>query len=408
MTEEITIRPATPDDRDVIAAIMAVGFGGDEAERRVNLDTNPRYGYRDMIIAEINGKPVGKATAFPIQMWISGVPLQVGAVAGLTTLPDYRNRRVGSTMMQYLLEKMYQEGMAISVLFPMVHNIYYRTGYADVAVWHAYSIEPDNLSPFSEKNNVRPFELDDLAAVRSLYRGGQLSLADGRLTRSTAWWDRLVAEDQRTGNNHILVYEGEVGVEGYLKYTLGHDRVLKVNEMFVASNPAYRGLWGYMASLPDLISIDYLAPADDPILHLLKRPGDSHGGNRGWVFNDIYHATASILLRVINVAEALTSRFYPHDMMGNRVLKIKDPQLPLNQELINFRIVDGRPDLVSVDGKSPEVETDIATFSQIISGFLSPDMARRLGRLQADDETVAWLGKAMAANPLFIHSGDWF
>lgn len=408
MSEEIAIRQATLDDLDAVAHLRMLGFGGSEASHRTDLENNPRYNYRHVILAEVEGKPAGTAMAFPTQMWISGVPLQMGAVAAVTTHPDFRGRGIASAMMQRLLENMAQNGMSISVLFPMVHSIYKQCGYAPAAVWHAYSIKPDNLPVFNEANRVRLFKMEDLSTVRSIYRGGQLSQADGRLTRSSMWWDKSVAEEARTGNRHVVVYEGETGVEGYLKYTVNHDKVLNVTEMFVASHAAYRGLWGYLASHPDITSIDYLAPADDPILHLLKRPRDSYGGNRGWVFDDIYHATASIMIRVINVVEALTSRFYRHDMMGNRILKIHDPQLPKNQEPVNFRIVDGRPDIIPLDNESPQIEIDIATFSQIICGFLSPETAHRLGWLQADGETVAWLSKAMVANPIFIHKGDWF
>ena len=50
-----------------------------------------------------------------------------------------------------------------------------------------------------------------------------------------------MAENQRTSNNHIVVYDGEIGVEGYLRYAIMDDNVLKVSEMFVHSDAAYRG-----------------------------------------------------------------------------------------------------------------------------------------------------------------------
>lgn len=408
MSDQITIRPATDDDLDTIGQIMAAGFGGEPARWRANLEDSPRYGVSRMIIAELDGQPVGNATAFPTQMWLSGVPVQMGAVADVATLSDFRNRGVASAMMQHLLQKMAQEGMAISALFPAVHDLYGRYGYAEAAVWHAYSIAPDNIVTTAEADHVRPFADDDLSAARSIYRGGQLSQADGRITRSNAWWDLQVAAGYRSGNNHIVVYEGDIGVEGYLKYSRTDGNSLKVREMFVYSDAAYRGLWSYLASQPDVARIEYLAAADDPVLHLLKKPRDSDGGNRGWVFDDIYHATSSIMLRIIDVVEALTSRFYPHNMMGNRVIKLSDPNLPQNEEPINFRIVDGRPDTIPVEGQAPQIESDIATFSQVFCGFLSPEMARRLGKLQADDETIEWLSTAMATNPLFIHADDWF
>jgi hypothetical protein len=95
-------------------------------------------------------------------------------------------------------------------------------------------------------------------------------------------------------------------------------------------------------------------------------------------------------------------------MMGNRVLKVHDPKIPQNEAPINFRIVDGRPDILPIEGKEPDLETDIVTFSQIYCGFLPPDTARRLGRLKADDDTIAWIERAMRTNPLYIHPGDWF
>ena len=408
MATEINVRPATIDDLETIVQLKVVGFGGNNVDRLESLKNNPRYNYRHIVLGEVNGKVVGTATAFPTQMWLTGVPLQMGAVAGVTTLPEYRNQGVAFAMMDYLLKSMYRQDMAISILFPAVHDLYYRCGYANCTTWHSYGIKPDNLPKFEEAANVRPFQPEDLRPIQSIYRGGQLSLADGRLTRSSAWWELVVSEEQRSGDKHIVVYQGDGGVEGYLKYQLGNDRILTVSEMFVSSDAAYRGLWGYMASQPYVTGIDYLAPADDPIYHLLKQPKDRHGGNRGWIFDDIYHTTASVLLRIINLKEALTSRFYPHNMMGNRVIKLSDPQIPDNETPVNFRTVDGRPDIIPVEGQFPDIEADIGTFSQIFCGFLTPEVARRLGRLEANDETVEWLTRAMVAKPLFIPNGDWF
>jgi len=408
MSNEITVRPAGAEDLDTIVAIRAAAFESDEARIRAGLDNNPRYNYGHYIIGQLEGKPVGAGVAFPIQMWISGVPIQMGAVADVGTLPDYQNRGVATAMMEALLQNMARDGMAISALFPAAQGLYRRLGYADAAVWHDYSVAPDNIPDFEEARHVRPFAPDDLPAMRSIYRGGQLSQADGRLTRSNSWWERLVTEDRRTGGNHLAVYDAGEGVEGYASYTLNDDGVLKVHELIVYSDAAYRGLWRSLAARPGISAVNYLAPADDPLLHLMVIPRDSRGGNRGWIFDDICHVTSAIMIRIIDLAEALTSRFYPHDMMGNRVIKLHDPQLLNNEEPLNFRIVDGRPDLIPVEGKTPQIEADVATFSQIFCGYLSPEMARRLGKLQADDETVEWLGKAMAARPLFIHKGDWF
>ncbi len=405
MSAEIIVRPAKTSDLDAVARLHTLAWGGDEPERRSFVESNPRYSYRNIVTATLNGETVGAACAFPTQMWLSGVPVQMSAVGSVVTHPDHRRKGVFKAMMEYLLHRMAQEGVAVSALFPASHDLYQQFSYAAAANWHAYNIEANNLPAFAEAEAVRPFEMEDLPVIRSIYRGGQLSQNDGRLSRSNSWWDHLVSEKYRSGNKRIVVYDAD-GVEGYLKYTL-NENTLHVNEMLVSDDAAWRGLWGFLAA-QSVQAIEYVAPPDDPIFHLLKVPADHHGGNRGWIFNDIYHTTSSFMLRIIDLTEALTSRFYPQNMMGNRVLKIHDPLIPANSQLVNFRIVDGRPDTLPVDAQPPQIESDIATFSQIFCGYLSPETARKLGKLQADDESAAWLGKAMALKPLYIHSGDWF
>lgn len=408
MAPEFSVRPAVAADMETINQLKTLAFGGGDPVIDAGLPTGRRCTVDTIIVAEADGQVVGTACAFPTQMWLSGVPVSMGAVADVTTHPDHRRQGIFQMMMAYLLQRMAKQNLAVSVLFPAAHPLYHRFEYAAAATWHAYSIKPENLTPFLERNHVRPFVEADLRALQSIYRGGQLSQADGRLTRSAERWGVLTGTAFRRDNKHIVVYD-DGGVSGYLKYTLAAGGVLQVAEMFVATDAAYRGLWGYLATQPNIAAIDYVAPADDPILHMLTMPADRHGGNRGWCFDDVFHATASFMLRIINLPEALTARFYPHDMMGQCVFKIHDPRLSGNQAPLVLRLVDGRPEVHPAQaGQTPRLETDIATFSQVYCGFLSPEYARRLGRLQADDDTIAWLGKAMALKPLYIHQGDWF
>ena len=109
MSNPVTVRSATLDDLDEIARVKTVCFGGDLGRRRRAMENNPKYNYRDMVVAEIDGHIAGTGMAFSTQMWISGVPLPMGAVAGVATLPEYRSRGVASAVMQALIEKMAQD-----------------------------------------------------------------------------------------------------------------------------------------------------------------------------------------------------------------------------------------------------------------------------------------------------------
>ena len=403
---QISVRQAKISDIDRIAELRSIGFGSDVNMVRQHVLSNPRYTLDDIIVAAIDGEVVGTACAFSTQMWLSGVPVSMGAVASVTTHPRYRMRGVARAMMEALLQRMADAGLAISTLFPAEHTLYYRFGYASAAIWHAYSIAPNNLPYFEDVAHVRQYRADDCPTLQSLYRGTQLSRRDGRLSRSIAWWKKFTTEDQRVANRRLVVFD-DGGIEGYAKFLRTTDRKLKITEFVANTDAAYRGLWTFIGSEPEVDAIEYLAPPDESIHHLLNIPADSEGGNRGWIFNDIYHATSTFMLRVINLDAALTSRFYPADLQGRYVLKINDPHLPQNNTPLQLRIVDGRAETHPAHNAA-DIETDIITFSQIYCGFLHPAAARRLGKLSAADDAVTWLGRAMATRPLYIPQADWF
>ncbi len=409
MTTNIKIRQATLTDVDDIARLRSIGFGSDEATIKSHVLNNSRYNIGHIIMANIDNEAVGTACVFPVDMWLGGVPLSNAAIASVTTHPKHRMQGVANAMMIDLLHRAANEGFAISTLFPASHAMYHRYGYGAAAVWHAYSIDPQNIPFFSEIENIRPFEDNDLTAIQSLYRGTQLIQNDGRFYRSPLVWRKLIAGMADHPRRHIVVYDDN-GIEGYICYEIDKQGSFKVREIIFHTDAAYRGLWAFMGSRveTDVERIDILASADCSLNQLLITPNDAKEHTHSWVFNDIFHGVSSFMLRVINLSQALTERFYPSAMMGERVIQIADPHLPQNQTPLRFRIVDGRGETHSADNETPDIRTDIVTFSQIYCGFLPPVQARRQGKLIADDDSVAWLGQAMAAKPLYIHQNDWF
>jgi predicted acetyltransferase len=408
MSESVTVRPISQDDLDDVTRLKVIGFGGDADRIRADLESNPRFDLSHVVVAEIEATVVGVATAFPTQLWLSGVPVPAGAVAGVTTQPQYRRRGVAAQMMQFLLERMRRQGLAISILYPFSHAYYRKLGYGTASLVHTYRIAPANLPRFDETQAVRPFGADDLPAVRSLYRA-QLSWYDGRLTRNSAWWNAIL--ERAKDRDEIQVVYDSNGVEGYLRYRYrphgGGSQILALTEIFTSSDAAYRGLWGYLAG-QSVELIEYHAPPDAPLYQLLANPIGVDAQHNGWVFNEVYSASPALMLRVLDVAEALMARFYPSDMLGEVVIQVDDRQLPANCERISLRLVDGRPETAPAGDLEPDLRTDIGTLSQIYCGFLSPTDAHRLKRLTANEETLIWLSKAMMVQPLFIQAGDWF
>ncbi|MBN1995287.1 MAG: GNAT family N-acetyltransferase [Anaerolineae bacterium] len=405
MIDAVTIRPILPDELEPVAYVRSAGFGGAPEKALAALHETPRYNFSHIIVAEYQGKIIGTATVFPAQMWLSGVPVNVGAVAGVAVLPEYRQQGIATKMMKFSIVRMFAEGQALSVLFPFSHRYYQKFGYGVIGDLHAYRLNPGNLTIFAEGHKVRPFQAKDLNMLRAMYKG-QLTWHNGWFTRSNEWWDKIVERWSK-----IMVFDHDGVIEGYYSYEMRTgskgERELHLREFFAAEDAAYRGLIGYLAAQNEADVIEYLAPPDTPLRHVLHQPIADDAQNRGWIFNDLCHVTPGPMGRIINLPKALTARFYARHLSGERVLKIHDALIPTNEEPLRFRLVDGRAETQPADGK-PHLETDVCTLSQMLCGYLSAMDARRLGRLQANEDTCSWLDQAMVDSPLYIQAGDWF
>jgi predicted acetyltransferase len=401
----VLVRPVLPDEIETVAALRAIGFGGDKQGALKSLVNNPRHDTPNLLGAEYEGDLIGTGAVFPAQMWLSGVPLDIGAVAGITVLPEYREQGVAAKIMEFLIIRMYAEQRALSLLFPFSHKYYRTFGYGTVSDLHAYRFRPDNIIDFEGADKVRPYSPDDLHLVRVLYKG-ELTWHNGWFTRSNEWWDKILNQW-----SNIVVYDDDM-VAGYLAYNLSTnemgERVLKINELFAPEDEAYRGLLAYLAGHDDVDMIDYLAPAQTPLRHSLRQPIAVNARNHGWIFNDLCYITAGPMARIINLPKALTTRFYTRGMSGEKVLKVTDPLIPSNEDPLVFRLVDGRAETHPASDRKPQVETDISTLTQILCGYLKASDARRLGWFKADEDTCSWLDKIIVDTPLYIQAGDWF
>jgi predicted acetyltransferase len=404
--DAVTVRPMHSDELTAVAMMRASGFGGNPDQIARRLAESPRYDTSHVLVAEHQGMLVGTATIFPAKMWLSGVPMDIGAVAGVTVLPAFQNQGIGSKLMRVSVMNMYASGRALSVLFPSSHRYYKQFGYGSVGDMHMYRVAPGNMNVSGDPGYVRPLTTADIPMLRAIYKG-QMTWHNGWFTRSNEWWDQIIRRWP-----DIMVFEKDDFIDGYYIYTTSVDaagkKTIQIKEFFAAEPEALQGLLASLAALKDVHAIEYLAPADSVLRHSLYEPVAVDAENRGWIFNDMCHITAGPMARIINLPKAFTTRFYTRGMSGELVFKVKDPLIPLNQEPIHFRLVDGRAETRAANESQVQVETDIATLTQILTGYIKAIDAYRLGRVVAEEDTCLWFDKITTDTPLFIQAGDWF
>jgi predicted acetyltransferase len=410
-------RSITQDEIPIVADIQARAFRQDVDQ---TIDVYRRGGRVDWqnarLLTNERDQPVAALNVFERAMSLNGGELTAGLVGSVAVPPDQRRRGYARGLITGLLLELHDNEIPISALFPFSAAYYRRLAYPLVNLNWYLDVPPRQLPDYPERVAVRRATVDDHTAIRACYECARRQPQHNGWLERTDWeWQNRV---WREGIEAVICpADGEV--EGYLLYTLawtveGHDQPVKIVEWVATSDAAWRGLVGFLASLGDQASVvEYNAPRNSPLLLALNEPYSAVGGSAEYVFHQAARLVSGFTVRIVHLPAALGARTYPPDLNVELLLRVKDSQLPANSQPLHVHITDGTASVAPAYSLFPDhtpinVETDIATFSQLFVGFMSAEQARILGRLHADDATCARLSTAFSAAPLYMHSSDWF
>lgn len=413
----MTYRPITEAEIPVAADIQSRAFRT-QAERYITAyREGERYDWRAIRVLENDrGEAVAALAVFERLMSLNGGELAAGLVAGVGVPPEQRRRGYARRLMTGLIEELHQQRLPISLLYPFSVAFYRSLGYGLVNLNWFLDIPPRHLPDFPERLNVRLATPGDEPAIRVCYERARRQPQHNGWLKRTAWeWQHRLWKPER----ETVVYDAEGTIEGYLIYTLKADweqgvTPAKVIESVAATDPAWRGLAGFLGALGEQATvITYNAPQGTPLLTALHEPYSEVGGHAEFSFVQAARLVSGFMLRVIHLPTALRGRHFPSGVTANFILRADDPQLPSNSEPLHVHITNGAASVAPARGpfgrgQAATVETDIATFGQLFAGFITAERARTLGRLRAADETCALLTAAFATAPLYMHQADWF
>ncbi len=207
----------------------------------------------------------------------------------------------------------------------------------------------------------------------------------------------------------VFAVDGQV--EGYLVYTLTWSTAAtpaKVVEWVWTTERAWRGLAGFLAALGEqATTVSYNAPQGSPLLWSLAKPYERSEGAAEFTFFPAARLLNGFMGRVVHLPAALAARRYPAQVSAEFVLQVEDRQLPANGAPLHVRVANGAA-TVQPCTASPQVRTDMATWSQLYAGAMTAQQARTIGALHGDDAACAALSAAFAAAPWSMHPADWF
>ncbi|HSN78217.1 MAG TPA: GNAT family N-acetyltransferase [Anaerolineae bacterium] len=405
----MSYRTITPQEIPIVADIQSRAFRF-PAERYLEAyNGSGRVDHTALRLLENEqGQPVAALNIFTRPVSLNGGEVDAGLVASVAVPPEERRCGYAGRLMAGLLDELYARQTPLSLLFPFSVAYYRRLGYGLANFTWYMELAPRLLPDYPERREVRRAGPDDEAALRACHEAARcLPQNNGWPGRGDWEWRNKVTKPEH--EKAVFVIDGQM--EGYLVFTLTWSPAAtpaKVLEWVWTTERAWRGLAGFLAALGEqATTVSYNAPQGSPLLCALPEPYDRGQGPAEFTFYPAARLVNGFMLRVVHLPSALTVRRYPAHVTAEFVLQVEDPQLPANGAPLHVRITDGAA-AVEKTSASPQVRTDMATWSQLYAGAMTAEQARTVGALHGDDAACAALSAAFTAAPWSMHPADWF
>ncbi|GLW06376.1 UPF0256 protein [Microtetraspora sp. NBRC 13810] len=381
------IRDLTVDDLDAAldnrrrAFGIPYGLGKGEWRERV-IPSLPQGRYLGVFDG---GRMAAAGRIRDFTQWWHGRPVRMGGIASVTVAPEDRGRGVGRLLMRSLVERCADLGHPVSALFPATTPIYRAMGWEHAGVQQVVTLSAERLRTISVPDQVKLRRLgpDDAPEVIAVL---------GRVYAAARSSGPYAADEQFL--RHVLADQDAFlygADDGYAVYRWDGGRIT-VDNLVAGSEATARALWS-MVGTSSSVSAEVRAAVapDDPVFWLLRELSDLEVQQGRW------------MLRVIDVAAALSGRGFPPGIALDTVLEVADPVLPANSGRWRLRLADGAATAERVEsgaGHRLTVNGLSALYAGVPLGTL-----RRAGLVSGGDETGdASLEAAFRATPYMLNS----
>lgn len=344
---------------------------------------------------------VTQCMLFPFTVMIGGGALPCGGIGGVASPPEERRRGYIEQMLRGLCGELGERGTALCMLFPFKTSFYARFGWAVCMERRVYSGTPDLFRSFLEQQHGR-FELAGEAQIGELNAIYTEALRGrfGLLVRDEKWWRKDVLSDGKKPYFTYLWRDDSGRGRAYLAYrweARPHGGKAMICREIVACDPDARAqLFALIANHDSQCSeVVFRAPADAPVNLLLTDPLKCE-------------IEPYFMLRLVDVAAALSAYTYPKLASGRLTIAITDDWLVANNCVFALEVASGVAECRRLpDSTVADLRCDVRLLTQLYSRYLRPRTAAAFGLLDAPNRAALALAEQLFAG-LAPFSSDFF
>ena len=362
------------------------------------LDRMDRHNWCRVLVDEHN-ELIATLMNAKVGMFLSGRRVTAESVGFVCIPPEHRGKRASVEIMHRHLHEAHSNGSALSVLFSARARLYRGVGYETAGRRNMVRIPLRTLKLRSQEGidqvTVRPMCDEDYPDIRALYTGFARD-QHGYLDREDWHWNYLLGSYQKNMRPGF-VFEHNGTLSGYMVLTRGEHLGPKqgsetdIHDLAFADAPTARAMIRFLSGFASTWShANFGADTAHPIF--------DHA-------DELWHQVISTdlwMVRIVDVASAISQRGFHPCVSGELVLGITDPILDHNTGNWKIRIDSGKASILKTD-EPAKASMDITSLAPIYTGFMTATQMHLNGRVDADQHALSMLdGLFASATPAMV------
>lgn len=395
------VRNFAPDEFDIHLELSeyAFQFALDDEKRE---HARKRFKPETWLACFQDDRLLSQMQLLDLDMYINGIPLSMGGVAGVSTWPEARRQGLVAGMLVKALKLMKERGQTISALAPFAFGFYRKYG------WEMYSERKKYVIPTAKlpRRQTVPGTVRRVQALEHLEEFDAMYTAyaaryNGTLKRTTDWWKHVSLSHKK---DHSAIYYTEAGEPGgYVRYRI-KDREMSIFEWVVLHEQAFHGLWSFVGQHDSMIEhVKLIAPPDDPLPYLLDDPRITH------------EVIPYFMARIVDVAPFIgLYAFVPNAARLEKIellLEIQDTYAPWNEGIWLLSVdQDGRGELRLLADEpeggdsrdAAKLTCGINDLTAMLLGYIRPAALHAHGRIGGDSSAAKKLSSLIPHRSTYL------
>jgi predicted acetyltransferase len=380
---DVEFRSLRPEDIEQAAYVEAVAFYRQPTPQRTELFR--RYLPPDWTVgAFAEGRLVADVRTMPTARRINGGAISYGAVGPVACLAQHRRKGYVNRLLRMSLERMREQGIAMSGLYTPHDALYRRCGWerAEGKKRYVFQAKDVSLRLRGQPGTLEPVMADDWQRLDAVYRRYACP-RNGPLHRPEPWWREMIFYDhfQNKAREAFLWLDGSGEAQGFIVYTWAPTgpepmagQELFVRDMVALTPDAYLGQWQHLLAHDIAQRIVVHVPLHDPFADLVVDP---------WKV-EVQRAEGA-MIRIVDVGQALALRPYCGRGGVSFTMRVIDSSAPWNDGVWRVEADQGRMQAQRTEAEA-DMELSVNFLAPLFTGFIRPDQAAGVGMLKVHRE----------------------